>query len=557
MTAAWLPDKRRPNGIASNRAVRAALYLRVSTDRQRQGDVSIPSQRSLTQAHCDREGWAVVDEYVESRTATDDRRTIFQAMIDRACDADRPYDVIVVHAFSRFYRDGAESELVIRKLRRHGVEVVSITQPTGTDPSAQMMRQIIGIFDEYTSKENGKQVTRAMLENAAQGFWNGASPPLGYVVIEAERRGQKIKKKLAIDPVEKELVLLIFRLYVLGDPRTGTPPLGIKTLACWLNEKGFTTKSGGAFGVGPLHHILTNTVYVGRWRYNVRSSRTGEKKPEDEVRIIEVPPIVGQATFDAVQAKLAANNPRVSSPRAATGPILLTGLATCAHCNGGMTQRTGTSSTGRIYSYYTCATKAKKGSTGCRGNSVPMGHLDRLVLAALDTRLFAPERLTALLSALIERRADRAAALDSRLVGLQEEVAAAEEKLRRLYRLVEEDEAETDDILTERITMLKAERARAKAALDRARGSTRPAVEIGPEQVVAFSRHLREVLVNEETPARKVWLKALLARVEVDDKQVRLVGSTEVLHAAVAAASRGQNVRSSVPEWRARKDSNL
>jgi hypothetical protein len=81
--------------------------------------------------------------------------------------------------------------------------------------------------------------------------------------------------------------------------------------------------------------------------------------------------------------------------------------------------------------------------------------------------------------------------------------------------------------------------------------------EIGPEQVVAFSRHLREVLVSEETPARKAWLKALLARVEVDEKQVRLIGSTEVLHAAVAAASLGQNVRSSVPEWRARKDSNL
>ena len=57
-------------------------------------------------------------------------------------------------------------ELTIRKLRRHGVDVVSMTQPTGTDPSQEKMRQIIGIFDEYTSKENGKNVTRAMKENA-------------------------------------------------------------------------------------------------------------------------------------------------------------------------------------------------------------------------------------------------------------------------------------------------------------------------------------------------------------------------------------------------------
>jgi DNA invertase Pin-like site-specific DNA recombinase len=122
--------------------------------------------------------------------------------------------VIVVHSYSRFFRDGAAMELTIRKLRRHGVEVVSMTQPTGNDPSQEMMRQIIGIFDEYTSKENGKNVTRAMKENAKQGFWNGASPPLGYQIAEAERRGQKVKKRLVIDPVEAETVRLIFRLYL-------------------------------------------------------------------------------------------------------------------------------------------------------------------------------------------------------------------------------------------------------------------------------------------------------------------------------------------------------
>jgi site-specific DNA recombinase len=125
--------------------------------------VSIPSQRDLTTRHCLSNGWTVVGEYVEPGvSATDDRRPVFQAMLGRACDADHPYDVIVVHSFSRFFRDGATMKLTIRKLRRHGVEVVSMTQPTGTDPSQEMMRQIIGIFDEYTSKENGKNVTRAM-----------------------------------------------------------------------------------------------------------------------------------------------------------------------------------------------------------------------------------------------------------------------------------------------------------------------------------------------------------------------------------------------------------
>jgi hypothetical protein len=29
--------------------------------------------------------------------------------------------------------------------------------------------------------------------SAKRGFWNGATPPLGYKIVEAERRGQKIK----------------------------------------------------------------------------------------------------------------------------------------------------------------------------------------------------------------------------------------------------------------------------------------------------------------------------------------------------------------------------
>ena len=159
-------------------------------------------------------------------------------MLDEATSPERRFDIICVHAFSRFYRNGAEMELTIRKLRKHGVEVVSVTQPTGDDPSQEMMRQIIGIFDEYTSRENGKNVIRAMRESAKQGFWNGTTPPLGYRIVAAERRGSKVKKRLEIDPVEAELVRLIFRLYAEGDGRSG--PLGVKETTKWLNEHGLS-----------------------------------------------------------------------------------------------------------------------------------------------------------------------------------------------------------------------------------------------------------------------------------------------------------------------------
>ncbi|MDH8096043.1 hypothetical protein QIG34_27200, partial [Klebsiella pneumoniae] len=78
-----------------------------------------------------------------------------------------------------------------------------------------------------------KNTTRAMRESAKQGFWNGATPPLGLQIVEAERRGQKIKKKLDINVVEAETVRLIFKLYLEGDGNTG--PLGVKETTKWLN----------------------------------------------------------------------------------------------------------------------------------------------------------------------------------------------------------------------------------------------------------------------------------------------------------------------------------
>src|ERR1700741_1040481 len=121
-----------------------------------------------------------------------------------------------------------EQEFYLRKLAKHNVKVVSITQPVGdeSEPVHAMMRKVIALFDEYQSRENAKHVIRSMKENARQGFWNGATVPLGYKLVEAEKRGAKIKKRLAIDPVEADTVRLIYNLYLNGDGQSGA--LGVK-----------------------------------------------------------------------------------------------------------------------------------------------------------------------------------------------------------------------------------------------------------------------------------------------------------------------------------------
>ena len=535
---------------------RACAYLRVSTGRQAESDLSIPDQRKQVGSFCANKEWTLVADYVEpGASAMDDNRPEFQKMIERATDDDHPFDVIVVHSFSRFFSDSFGLEMYIRKLAKEGVRLVSITQELGDDPAQVMMRQVIALFDEYQSRENAKHVLRAMKENARQGFYNGSPVPLGYRAEETEKRGARVKKKLVIDPAEAETVRLIFRLYRHGDGQSG--PLGVKHTVTWLNERGYRTRRGARFGVATLHTILTSPVYVGQWVFNKRDSRTLREKPIDQWITVEVPPIIERAEFDAVQATLKANNSRVTAPRVVTGPILLTGLARCASCDGAMTLRTGTSKTGAIHKYYTCSTCARMGKSACKGRSVRMDTLDNLVVDHLSRQLFTTERLTEILAAAFARRAEKAMEVDGRVTALQRDVVDAADKLKRLYRMVEDGVAELDDILRDRISSLKLDRERAQAALDCIQAQATPATEVPPEMIERFGQEMRENIANGEIPFRKAYLRSVIDRIEVDDHVVRVIGDTATLEQVMAGKSvPTSGVRSLVRKWRAPRDSN-
>src|SRR5579863_8612521 len=116
-------------------AMKVALYLRVSTARQAEKDLSIPDQRHHLERWCQDKGWQIAAEYVESgASATDDRRPHFQRMMDDATRSDRPFDAVLVHSFSRFFRDSFKFELHRRTLEKSNVALVSVTQTVSEDP---------------------------------------------------------------------------------------------------------------------------------------------------------------------------------------------------------------------------------------------------------------------------------------------------------------------------------------------------------------------------------------------------------------------------------------
>ncbi|HEX9587928.1 MAG TPA: recombinase family protein [Bradyrhizobium sp.] len=540
-------------------AVRAALYLRVSTGRQADNDLSIPDQRRQAKAYCASRGWEIAADYVEpGASATDDRRPEFQRMIDAATTKPAAFDVIVVHSFSRFFRDQFQLEFYVRRLAKAGVRLVSITQELGDDPMSNMIRQIMALFDEYQSKENAKHTLRAMKENARQGFWNGALPPIGYRIVEAaEQRGHRTKKSLEIDPIQAETVRSIFRFAREGNGSSG--PMGVKSIAKHLNEARIRTRDGGRWGVDAVHKVLTRTTYIGRHRFNTKYWKTRERKPEAEVVEMIVPPIIDVAEFEAVQTLLKARSPAMTAPRVVSGPTLLTGICFCAACGGAMTLRTGKS--GR-YRYYTCCTKARQGETGCKGRTIPMDKLDSVVAEHIEHRLLQPKRLEQILSRVLDRREELAERRTAHIAELRKRASEAEAKLKRLYYAIEDGIADVSDpMLKERVTELKAVRDQARADAERAEGALdRLGPCITPQALKTFASQARKRMRIEGGGYRRDHLRALAQRIEVDAKEVRIMGSkSELLRTLVAASSAktaGFGVPSFVPKWRARRDSN-
>ena len=185
-----------------------ALYARVSTVKQAEKDLSIPDQLNQMRDWCVANGHAVGMEYIEAgASATDDRRPVFQQMIGDATADSEPYEAVIIHSRSRFFRDMFEFLNYERMLKRAGCKIISITQITSNDPAGEMAAKIFSLFDEYQSKENGKYTLRAMKENARRGYFNGSRPPYGYRTIETELMGTKGKKRNALKLILRNLPL--------------------------------------------------------------------------------------------------------------------------------------------------------------------------------------------------------------------------------------------------------------------------------------------------------------------------------------------------------------
>lgn len=526
-----------------------ALYARVSTTRQAENDLSIPDQLRQLRLWCEANDHTAVLEYVEpGASATDDKRPVFQQMIGEAMRKPAACEAIVVHSFSRFFRDMIEFGVYEKRLKRNGVKIISITQQTSDDSAGEMARRLFSLFDEYQSKETAKHTSRAMCENARQGFFNGSKAPFGYKTVLTDISGSRNRKKkrIEIDEAEAMIVRNIYSLYLHGyQGKT----MGIKEIVKHLTERGQLMR-GSPWSIQKMHKILSSRSYLGEHYFNVMNSKTGEARPPSEWILVKADPIVDLETFTQAAELREARSPKKNPPRRISSPNLLTGLLKCG-CGHHITSVTGKS--GR-YHYYKCAARQSKGNHACDSRNLPMDKLDSLIIEQLADRVCSPERLNVMISELRKRTKNNKDAEQQKINLLTKQLTKSEQAQRNLLSAIENG-LPFDEILQKRSQELKGERESLLVELAGARRSVAvPVDRILPSNIEAFSKAIRTKLKDKAFAKR--YLQVLVDEIVVDGDTATIKGSYAKLANAIAKMKKGtsEEVPYFMSCWCARDD---
>ena len=300
--------RRNAAASAKSRALRCAIYTRVSTDQGLEQDFnSLDAQREACAAYIrsqTHEGWILApgrfDDGGYSGGSLD--RPALKLLLEAV--SARRIDVIVVYKVDRLTRSLADFAKLVEAFDAAGVSFISITQSFNTTTSmGRLTLNMLLSFAQFEREVTGERIRDKIAASKKKGLWVGGVVPLGY---RAEER------KLVIDEAEAETVRYVFSQYLeagslgllIDDLRRRGVVTRVRTLATGR------IVGGVPFTRGPLAYLLKNRMYLGELNHGP-NSYPGEHRP-----------IVAREVFDAVQAKLAAQAAALGYRRSRTEALL-------------------------------------------------------------------------------------------------------------------------------------------------------------------------------------------------------------------------------------------
>ena len=227
----------------------AAIYARTSSPNQR-FNYSIKEQIDRCWRYCEERGWIVSHVFTdECESGGTIERPKFQLMLENAKTG--RFDVIIFWKLDRFCRSLVDLVNIEKMLRGWKIGLCSVTEFIDTTTSVGRFNfRGLASFAEFERELIGERARIGLYALAKEHKWPNSHPPLGY---DKDDDG-----KLLVNKAEAELVERIFKMYQQCK--------SMPEVAFSLNLEGILTKKGKHWNGRAVRDILTNFIYVGRYK---------------------------------------------------------------------------------------------------------------------------------------------------------------------------------------------------------------------------------------------------------------------------------------------------
>jgi site-specific DNA recombinase len=332
-----------PQASYGQSLTRAALYARVSTDKQEREE-TVASQVDLLQQTATARGYEVLPGNVfidDGVSGTRLDRPALERLRDLA--AEGAFEVVLVTAPDRLARRYAYQVVLVEELTRGGCEVVFVHQSLGTSPAEQMLLQMQGVFAEYERALIHERTRRGQLFAARQGRVNWGNPPYGYTYVH---KTATTPQPLVIKEAEAEIVRQISRWCV--EEQMSSYAIHQRLTAHGIPPRKSTR---GQWAQSSVMEILRDSLYKGEAYYNrtqsgdVRrpyglrglkdrhpgNSQGRMRRPQTAWIPVRVPALIDPELWARAQAQLVRNRERAQRHNT-PHPYLLRSLLVCGRC---------------------------------------------------------------------------------------------------------------------------------------------------------------------------------------------------------------------------------
>ena len=322
----------------NNKIIRAATYVRVSSDEQVKG-YSLTFQKEENIEAIKKDGAMPPEEkhiYIDDGyTGINGNRPALQVMVEAA--KRKEFDVIYIWKIDRLFRNTKLVLNLVDDLATYGIGVKSALEPfcDSSNPIGRYMFTMMAAGAEMEHANINERTQHGKIRAMKEGKWLG-SAPYGYLVNEET-------KKLEINESEAKWVKKFFEWFVdekltLYQLQQRVNSLNIPTK--FDNTGRVKTKNGKCFWARrTLGRILSSELYMGVHTYRKYKNPSRVKndldlRPREEWIEISIPSIVGKESFELAQKQLRLN--KENSPRRTFRFYMFAKKLRCGVCGGRM-----------------------------------------------------------------------------------------------------------------------------------------------------------------------------------------------------------------------------